>query len=166
MKSVNRLKLRVFAAGAMTVALAAVSPGAGAAPIFDFPAGVACDFRLLVDRQGGHMRCKVFVDKNGDPVRFLTAGTGQALTFTNFDTGTTLSLKSNGAVSQVHVNPDGTYTFVNTGHTILILFPTDVPAGPATTLYVGRVVFNADSAFNFTLVGSSGTQTDICAALS
>ena len=110
---------------------------------------------------------KVFVDKNGDPVRFLTAGTGQALTFTNFDTGATLSLRSNGAVSQVHVSPDGTtFTFVNTGHNILILFPTDVPAGPSTTLYVGRVVFNSDSAGNFTFVESSGTQTDICAALS
>jgi len=165
MKNVNGLKLRVFAAGAMTVALAVVSPGAVAASTV-FDAGVACDFQLIVDGQGGHMVQKVFVDKNGDPVRFLTAGTGQALTFTNGDTGATLSLRSNGAVSQVHVNPDGTFTFVNTGHNILILFPTDVPAGPTTTLYVGRVVFNSDSAFNFTLLGSSGTQTDICAALS
>ena len=165
MKNVNGLKLRVFAAGAMTVALAVVSPGAVAAPTV-FDAGVACDFRLIVDGQGGHMVQKLFVDKNGDPVRFLTAGTGQALTFTNGDTGTTLSLRSNGAVSQIHFNPDGTFTFVNTGHNILILFPTDVPAGPTTTLYVGRVVFNSDSAFNFTLLGSSGTQVDICAALS
>ncbi len=165
MKNVNRLKLSVFAAGAMTVALAAVSPGAVAAPTV-FDAGVACDFKLIVDGQGGHMVQKVFVDKNGDPVRFLTAGTGQALTFTNFDTGTTLSLRSNGAVQQVHVNADGTFTFVNTGHNILILFPSDDPAGPTTTLYVGRVVFDVDSLGNFTLVGSSGTQTDICAALS
>ena len=166
MKNVNRLKLRLFAASAMVVVLGAVSPGVTAAPLFDFPAGAACDFRLLVDGVGGHMVQKLFVDKNGDPVRFLTAGTGQALTFTNFDTGTTLSLRSNGAVSQIHFNSDGTYTFVNTGHTILILFPTDVPAGPTTTLYVGRVVFNADSAFNFTLLEHDGTATDVCAALS
>jgi len=150
----------------MVVVLGAVSPGVTAAPLFDFPAGAACDFRLLVDGVGGHMVQKLFVDKNGDPVRFLTAGTGQALTFTNFDTGTTLSLRSNGAVSQIHFNTDGTYTFVNTGHTILILFPTDGPAGPTTTLYVGRVVFNADSAANFTLLDHDGTATDICAALS
>jgi hypothetical protein len=41
-----------------------------------------------------------------------------------------------------------------------------VPAGSSTTLYVGRVVFTADADSNFTLVSTSGTATDICAALS
>jgi len=31
--------------------------------------------------------------------------------------------------------------FITIGHNVLILFPSDVPAGPSTTLYVGRVVF-------------------------
>src|SRR3989442_5085073 len=54
-------------------------------------------------------------------------------------TDVTLSLSSNGAVTNVTKNPDGSETVVTTGHNILILFPTDVPAGPTTTLYVGRV---------------------------
>jgi hypothetical protein len=53
-----------------------------------------------------------------------------------------------------------------TGHNVLFLFPTDVPAGPSTTLYVGRVVFHVDTEGVFTLQSTNGTATDICAALS
>jgi len=41
----------------------------------------------------------------------------------------------------------------------------DVPAGPSTTLYVGRVVFTVDTSGVFTLQSVSGKSTDICAAL-
>jgi len=64
------------------------------------------------------------------------------------------------------LNPDGSATQVTTGHNIVILFPTDVPAGPSTTLYVGRVVISIDSAGNYTLLKASGSSADICAALS
>jgi hypothetical protein len=63
-------------------------------------------------------------------------------------------------------NPDGSSTLLITGHNVLILFPTDVPAGPSTTLYVGRVVFTIDSSGVFTVQEVSGTATDICAAVS
>ena len=53
-----------------------------------------------------------------------------------------------------------------TGHNVLILFPSDVPAGPSTTLYVGRVVYTIGTDGVFTLVSTRGTATDICAALS
>jgi hypothetical protein len=52
------------------------------------------------------------------------------------------------------------------GHLILLLFPSDVPAGPSTTLYVGRVVFTFDFETGFTVVkGNTGRATDLCAAL-
>jgi hypothetical protein len=108
----------------------------------------------------------VFTDKNGNFVRALSAGTGSALTFTNLSTGNNLSSTSNGAVSQTTVNQDGLATVVLTGHNVLFLFPTDVPAGPSTTLYVGRVVFTVDTLGTFTLQETSGISTDICAALS
>ncbi|PYO54079.1 MAG: hypothetical protein DMD83_23040 [Candidatus Rokuibacteriota bacterium] len=107
-----------------------------------------------------------FLDENGNVVRTLTTGTGSALTFTNLDTNATLSLRSNGAVTNVTNNPDGSQTVVTMGHNILILFPTDVPAGPTTTLYVGRLVFTIDSSGTFTLQQHSGKAIDICAALS
>ena len=64
--------------------------------------------------------------------------------------------------------PDGRTTTVTvTGHSLLILFPTDVPAGPSTTGYVGRIVFTIDNITGlFTLQETRGTATDLCAALS
>ena len=64
-------------------------------------------------------------------------------------------------------NPDGTSTYTTMGHLVLILFPNDVPAGPSTTLYVGRVVFDVDNITGvFTLRDARGRATDLCAALS
>jgi hypothetical protein len=51
-----------------------------------------------------------------------------------------------------------------TGHFVLIFFPTDVPAGPSTTQYVGRVVY-IDNKGMFTLQSVSGTSLNICAAV-
>ena len=44
--------------------------------------GVACDFGLRIDFSGGHRVERVFTDKNGNPVRFLSAGKGFLETFT------------------------------------------------------------------------------------
>jgi len=132
-----------------------------------FPPGVACDFGLTItDLGGGHTVDREFTDKDGNVVRILSAGTGSALTYENMDTGALLSSKSNGAGFHIKINPDGTQTVVLTGHTVLILFPTDVPAGPSTTLYVGRVVYTIDTNDVSTLQETSGISTDICAALS
>src|SRR5438067_13267476 len=108
---------------------------AGAANSFtlDFPAGLACEFHLLVDASEGNFHVKEF--KNG---RILLAGKGFASTFTNVDTGDTVSLTSNGFVEQVTANPDGTQTVVLMGYNVIFLFPTDTPPGPSTTLFVGR----------------------------
>ena len=53
----------------------------------------------------------------------------------------------------------------NAGHTIVIMFPTDVPAGPTTTLYTGRVALRTSPAGVTTIVRESGRALDICAAL-
>ena len=78
----------------------------------------------------------------------------------------TFALRANGAVMHTVFNADGSQTVTATGHNVLILFPSDVPAGPSTTLYVGRVVYTVDEGGVFTLVSTSGTETDICFALS
>ena len=131
------------------------------------PAGVACSFPLQFRATGTPPETKVFRDKEGNPVKSIAAGKGVQLTFTNVDSGATLSLKANGSVTKQTFNPDGTTTFVTTGHNVLILFPSDVPPGPTTTLYVGRVVFTVDNSTGvFTLLGTSGKSTDIFAVLS
>jgi hypothetical protein len=132
----------------------------------ELPAGLACAFGLSVEIRGGNQVMKEFVDKNGNVVRMLSAGKGSALSFTNLSTGATFSLKANGSVTHTTVNPDGSSTVATTGHNVIILFPTDVPAGPSTTLYVGRVVYTVDSSGVFTVQQVSGETTDICAVLS
>ena len=131
-----------------------------------FPAGNACEFDLQIDGSGGNQVQREFFDKDGNLVRTLSAGTGSALTFTNLGTGAALALQSNGAVSHVTKGPGGLDTWDSNGHNVIILFPTDDPPGPSTTLYVGRVEYTVDANFTFTLLRSSGRKTDICAALS
>lgn len=48
------------------------------------------------------------------------------------------------------------------------MFPSDNPPGPTTVQYIGRVLFTigADGSFMFTFRQVSGTQLDICTALS
>ena len=155
--------------GAATFGLAVIlwsSPAT--AQTFDFPAGTACnDFNLRIVSVGGHQVQKTFKDTKNNVVRTLSAGTGGQLTFTNLATNATLALPSNGAVQRTSTQDGNLYMWVTTGHNLLILFPTDVPAGPTTTLYVGQVVFTVDNASGiFTLLGTHGKSTDICATLS
>lgn len=135
--------------------------------VIDLPAGLACaGFDLRVEIWNNPNRVfKEFRDKDGNVVRILTAGKGNTLSFTNRSTNKKLSLKPNGSVEHVAFGLDGSQTWSVTGHNVLILFPTDVPAGPSTTLYVGRVVFTVDTNAVFTLQSVSGRSTDICAAL-
>lgn len=171
MNNMNRLRIRYLIACMMAAVLGYGSPVIAAAPsgppdfVFDLPDGLACSFALRIEGWDGKRHVKMFKDKSGF-VREISAGTGSALRFTNIATGLTFSTKSNGSVTHTLFNPDGSSTMASTGHNVLILFPTDVPAGPSTTLYVGRVVFTVDLSDIFTVLKESGKKTDICAALS
>jgi hypothetical protein len=117
---------------------------------------------------GGNQVQREFFDRNGNVVRSLSAGKGNVQTFTNMTTGEELTIKTGGSVTHVTNNPDGSQTWTSTGHNVWILFPSDVPAGPTTTLYLGKVVFRIDPPTFFTelLTDASGQKIDICAALS
>jgi hypothetical protein len=130
-----------------------------------FDPGQACEFGLKVEGSKP-AEFKEFKDKDGNLVRLLSAGKGPALSFTNLSNKATLPLKANGSVTQITFGSDGLQTWASTGHNILILFPSDIPAGPSTTLHVGRVVFTVDGKGVFTVQEVSGGQIDICAALS
>jgi hypothetical protein len=174
MNNQNRLTIRCLLACMLAAMLGYGSPAIGAAPVeppappfpIELEAGLACNFDLLIEGFGGNRHLKEFRDATGNVVRSLEAGTGSALRFTNLETGETFSTKSNGAVAHKRFNSDGSFTETDTGHNLLILFPTDVPAGPSTTLIVGRVVFTVDTNGVFTLLDVSGRTIDICAALS
>ena len=167
-------KTRHLVAGVTALALGSALAVATAVPAsaqtFELPAGTACaDFDLRIEQTGGKRIIREFRDQNGNLVRLLQAGKGFDLTFTRLDSDgepvSTVEFPSNGSVSQTTFNEDGTQTVQATGHNVVILFPTDVPAGPSTTLYTGRLVYTVDAAGVFTVQSTSGRTTDICALL-
>jgi hypothetical protein len=126
--------------------------------VLDLPAGPAgADFHLRIDGFGDANRVsRQLTDKDGNVVSTLSAGTGDTLEYPNLATGQTYLSTSNGAVSRTVVNADGSTTSVLTGHNLVILFPSDVPAGPSTTLHTGQVVVEVDAAGTFTIPKATG----------
>jgi len=144
----KRTAVALLASSALLVAPLAAAPVA--ASDLTFPAGVACDFELAVDvGDGGPQNYRAFTDDAGQVLWWISAGRGNDLTFTNVSTGATLSLDATGAVSKAVNYPDGSSKLTMIGQNVLILFPSDVPAGPSTTLQVGRVVVDIDAGGNF-----------------
>jgi hypothetical protein len=133
---------------------------------FNLAAGEGCSFPLRIEGTDAMARVVTLEYQNGQPVRIITARTGVVLTYTNLTTGETISFKTSGSV-QSKVSVNGVDTITATGHNGLILFPTDIPAGPTATQYTGKIVYTVDNATGiFTLVSASNKGTDICAALS
>ena len=156
-----------FTAGAAQPAYAQEDP-------FILPTGLACpNFNLGLGSTGGNLHTREFTDRSGNVVRTITAGKGVVLTYTNYGpdpeapvAGKSVTINTAGSVNNTVVNPDGTHTVTATGHNGLIMFPSDVPAGPTTTQYTGRIVYTVDTATGvFTLVSAAGQERDICAEL-
>ncbi len=182
MKTVRTLAPAILAAATLTLALtqpafaAPPTPVPTPPPAF-LPVGsdiAGCpDFNLGISWSGGNLHTKEFTDKDGNVVRIITAGKGFDVTYTNLGTdpgnpveGESVTVRTPGSVNKTVNNPDGTQTVTATGHNGLVLFRTDVPAGPTTTHYTGRIVYNVDPATGvFTLVSTTGRQRDICAEL-
>ncbi|HEY8720177.1 hypothetical protein [Pengzhenrongella sp.] len=164
---------RFVPAGILAALLLATAPPASAADfVVDLPSGVACPgFAVRVASVGGNLQTREFTDEAGNVVRTIAAGKGATLTFTNLGPlgttpGKSVTLRPNGSVTRTATSPDGTVTYTSTGHNVLILFPTDVPAGPTTTQYIGNYVFTVDPISGvFTLLSTSGRSVDICAEL-
>lgn len=149
------------------------------------PAGLGCPgFNLGISSTGSDPLVREFTDENGEVVRTISVGNDVVLTYTNYGTtplgdpenppiaGESITFKTAGSVTRTVNNPDGTQTVTGTGHNGLILFPSDVPAGPTATQYVGRIVYTIETIVIddeevevFTLVSTSGRAVDICAAL-
>jgi hypothetical protein len=153
----------------LTIGLTSTSTAAPPQPVdaytADFPAGLACDFPLRVSASSGRIVVKKFVDTSGHVVRVLQVGTGVAYTYTNLSTSKSVTTAAGGSAMRTVIQ-DGVETVTASGHNALILFPTDVPEGPSTTVYHGRVVYTIDLASGvFTLLSTSGSSVDMCAAL-
>jgi hypothetical protein len=164
----SRVLSRGLAGLSLTAAAVLGAPAAAHADdVIVLPAGLACaGFDLSIGISPGRAQVRVVQDHAGRPVRIIVAGTGNTLDLTNLSTGQTVHLRSNGAVSRSTTNPDGTTTVEAMGHTLIILFPTDTPPGPSTTLYTGRLVYTTTADQVFTVVSAAGQTRDLCAELS
>jgi hypothetical protein len=131
----------------------------------DLDPGVGCSFPLQIAATDAKVRVVTFEDENGEPVRTIAVRTGVVLTYTNLTTRESISFKTSGSVTST-LTTNGTNTVTATGHNGLILFPSDVPAGPTATQYTGKIVYTVDADGTFTLLSTSNEGTDICAALS
>jgi hypothetical protein len=166
----NRLvaSASLLAALSFTMAQPSFAAAPGEEPSFsvDLDAGLGCTFPLRLDSSAGKVRTITFKTENGQPGRIINVRTGVVLTYTNLDTGESVSIKTSGSVTSA-VRDGVTETRTATGHNGLILFPEDVPAGPTTTQYNGRIVYTFNTETGFVeVIETSGKATDICAELS
>jgi len=170
---------RTFAAMLMALvfgtAQRALADGTPPDYTIDLDPGIGCPvFALRIEIWANPNRVyREFVgkDTNGEPVRYLDAGKGSTLVFTNLANSREYWVRPNGSVDHITVNADGTRTWVTSGHYVIVFFPDDSllpngePAGPSTRQYVGQVVWieNVDS--SWTVLKVKGTFNDICAAI-
>lgn len=133
----------------------------------DMPAGIACsNFTLRIEYRGNPNFYKEFQDKNGNVVRVISAGSNIDYRATNVESGAKLDIGGTGGMSKTIPKPDGSYTGELNGHSFMILFPTDVPSGPSSTLHQGKVVYSVSSTGIFTIKSTTGNKTDLCKELS
>jgi hypothetical protein len=167
-----RSRVRWFLGVAMLALLIAAPASAGKPDRQPFlnldaviPAGVACSgFDLGISFDAQKQTVTTFFDNEGNAVRQLVVGQ-LVIRLTNENTGASLATQLGGAF-HIYFNADGTLTLVGTGNSFLSLFPTDIPAGPSSTLYSGRLVFDVDPATGvFTLRDEARNKIDVCAAL-
>jgi hypothetical protein len=172
MKRFHRTMLCRFGCSAALATACAALPLKAVADEFMYPAGVACPgFPLKVEYapDASHLLNREFYDKNGNFIRFLQAGQNFPITFTNLATGATYRTKPEGTVLSVTPNPDGSETWVMTGHTVItwsVSDPPDSASAPSTVRYVGRLVVRVSNGNVLSVPQFKGKQTDICAALS
>jgi hypothetical protein len=164
----NRLRRLATATVLASAAMIVAAQPASAQEEFDIllPAGLACPFELGINNPEFPPLKREFTDRNGNPVR-LFAGQSGAISYTNTDTGESVSFNARGTRLRETTDPTtGLQTLEFSGQVGLILFESDVPAGPSTTQISGRLVVTFDPVTGFTEVQEQrGRQIDICAEL-
>ena len=169
----NAANKRKFFSTLIGATLCAASLGANAHPFpvdppdfaVPFDAGLACHFPLTLEGWEGKTRTREFTDNLGNANTVIT-GKGHDFRFTNDANGKTTTQKSQGVQQHIVVYPDGSQKYTTNGALLLIMFPTDIPAGPSTTYYNGHTVLNISADGVGTLEPPHAHARDICAELS
>ena len=169
MKAANKRNFVSTLAGAL---LCATSLAANAQPTvfpdfsITFDAGLACPgFPLTIDGSGAKLSVREFTDDDG-LLHAVYAGKGYNFRLTNATSGKSVFQKSQGAQQENIFYPDGSLKQTDNGAVLLVMFPTDIPAGPSTRYINGHTVLNIASDGVGTLEPLRGHVRDICAELS
>ena len=134
------------------------------AETFDLAAGMACSFEVAAQPVINKEFTKTFPpEPNGDVVVLINGRLVEQVT--NVSTGKSITVNISGPATEV-LHSDGSATLTVRGSSFLILFPTDITPGPAFLINTGRYVATFNAAGQETLISQSGTQFDVCAALS
>jgi hypothetical protein len=168
----NANKKSTFAA---VVAAVLMSAGASSVQAYQFPttppdwtvpfdAGMACQFPLTVEGWEGKTNTREYTDADGNQNTVIT-GKGHDFRFTNPVNGKVTTQKSQGVRQHIEVYADGSQKIKTTGALLLIMFPTDIPAGPTTNYYNGNTVLTIAADGVGTLQKAVGHNRDICAEL-
>jgi hypothetical protein len=130
----------------------------------DLAAGLACSFEVASHPLINNEFTTTFpAEANGDVVVLITGRLVERIT--NVSTGKSITVNISGPEIVV-LHSDGSVTLTALGSSFLILFPTDITPGPAFLINSGRYVATFSAGGQETVLSQSGTQFDVCAALS
>ncbi len=145
----------------------AVAPGASAnRPIRevipapeDFVIADQCGFPVLAHVEGSEIDT-TFTDREGNPVKQIGVFPGNTLTFTNLDTGGSITLVATGPF-HVRAERDGSVTVTVSGHGPLL--PNPITGEPGIWyLTGGRLVATFDADGNMTSIDLRGNLVNVC----
>jgi hypothetical protein len=121
-----------------------------------------CAFPVLGHVEGSEI-ITTFTDRAGNPVKQIGVFPGNTLTFTNLDTGESITVVATGSF-HVQAEPDGSVTVMVTGHGPFV--PNPITGEPGIWyLNGGRVVATFDAEGNMTSVDATGNLVNLCALL-
>jgi hypothetical protein len=104
-----------------------------------------------------------FTDAAGTPVKQIVAFPGNTVTFTNLDSGTSITIMGTGS-SQLRAEPDGSVSARSMGHGPF--FPNPLTGEPGIWYLSGQGKTTLDSQGNVTSAHLSGRLVDLCPRLS
>jgi hypothetical protein len=166
MKTINTRILALTLVSA-SLSLGSLQASAQATPDFTVPfeAGVACSFPLTIEGTNAKGISTEYTDKDGNLNVWLT-GKGYAFRYTNTTTGKSTTTKSQPAAQHTITYPDGSQRITTYGASLIVMFPTDIPAGPTTKYYNGVTDMTITAQGVGTLIDEDAYGIDICHVLS
>src|SRR5262249_1894107 len=128
-------------------------------PQDDFAIDDQCSFPVLGHVDGLEINT-IFVDKGDNPVKQIVVFPGNTLTFTNADTGTSITVRGTGSFQQ-RANADGSVAVKVTGHGFFA--PNPLTGEPGLWYLNGHASATVDADGNLISVdGVSGNMVDLC----